>query len=71
MSTRTTSLVAIVFGAILCVGGTAIAQDPTVAVRGHRYHVALTGTARMTVVESLLGAIARGRPGRALLRRRG
>jgi hypothetical protein len=60
MSMRTIGLIAMAVGAILGVGRSAAAQDPTSAdYHGRPYHIFLTGAARMTVLEALRGAIRR------------
>jgi hypothetical protein len=59
MSKRTTGLIAIAVTAILGVGRSTAAQDPTIAgVRG-RHHIFLVGKAQMTVDAALQGAMRR------------
>ena len=60
MSKRTTAFAAIAVGAILGVGRSAVAQDPTLTdYRERRFHILLSGKARMTVTDALQGAVRR------------
>ena len=60
MAKRMTCLTAIIVGAILGVGPSAAAQDPTLTDHhGRRDHIFLTGKAKMTVRDALQGAVRR------------
>ena len=60
MAKQTASLIAMAVGALLGVAQPATAQDRSRTDHPeHRDHVLMTGAARMTVVESLLGAMRR------------
>src|SRR4051812_7581300 len=60
MSKQTAGLIAMAVGALLGMARPAAAQDSIrTDDREHRYHVSMTGSARVALVESLLGAMRR------------